>query len=264
MQMAASFARMSSLMKRSTEWAKPINGQAHRAVLPFDADLLLNVIEQVFEIEKKNFFGSGKNKRIVTAKEVIHLDRQRIRCDNHRAVRDRRPRPFKRRPPIRRRETEMQDRSRIRKHKEESSGEVRTENHTIACLTPNLPNQNGERVPSESTFYFFDARGNRRENVNLATGEAKPIVETVDTDNEGVDEPENRSVTVETRGVKKDIDYEIQSVGNTAQVVQGSYDNEIVIPRVPKFIDVPVSKNKPDPIVESMSPKQKGLIFPGY
>lgn len=155
----------------------------------------------------------------------------------------------------------MQVRSGIRKHMEESSGEVRTENCTIACLTPNLPNQNGERVLSESTFYLFDARGNRRENVNLATGEAKPIVETVDNDNEGVDSRKNRSVTVETRGVKKDIDYEIQNVGNTVQVVQGSYDNEIVIPRVPKFIDVPVSKNKPDPIVESMSPKRPGTTF---
>ena len=45
----------------------------HRDVLPFDADLLLNVIEQVFEMERENFFGSGKNKRIITAKEVFIL-----------------------------------------------------------------------------------------------------------------------------------------------------------------------------------------------
>ncbi|MBK9768453.1 MAG: hypothetical protein IPP63_16370 [Chloracidobacterium sp.] len=42
-------------------------------LLPFDADLLLNVIEQVFEMERENFFGSGKNKRIITAKEVFIL-----------------------------------------------------------------------------------------------------------------------------------------------------------------------------------------------
>jgi hypothetical protein len=116
-------------------------------------------------------------------------------------------------------------------------------------------------VPSESKLYFFDARGNRRENVNLATGEPIPIVETVDVDNEGESEPEPRSATVEVKGVKKDIDYEIQNVGNTVQVVQGSYDNKIVIPGIPKFIGVPVSRNKPEPIVGSMRPKRLGTTF---
>jgi hypothetical protein len=39
-------------MGEADKWASK-----HGDVLPFDADLLLNVIEQVFEMEKKNFFG---------------------------------------------------------------------------------------------------------------------------------------------------------------------------------------------------------------
>ncbi|MEW6362164.1 MAG: RHS repeat-associated core domain-containing protein, partial [Acidobacteriota bacterium] len=129
-----------------------------------------------------------------------------------------------------------------------------------------VTNENGEIEPSQSTLYYFNPRGQRSQNVDLATGESKPIVEEVNTDNEGVSEPEPRSTTVEVKGVKKDIDYKIQSVGNTVQVVQGSYDNRIIIPDVPKFINVSVSGNKPDPIVESMRPKRPGttLVLKGY
>jgi RHS repeat-associated protein len=129
-----------------------------------------------------------------------------------------------------------------------------------------VTNEKGEVVPSESTLYFFDVRDQRRQNFDLATGEPKTIVEEVDIDYEGVSAPEKRSVTVEVKGEKKDIDYKIQNVGNTVQVVQDSYDNKITIPGVPTFIGVPVSRNKPDPIVESMRPKQPGttLALNGY
>ncbi|MBK9767840.1 MAG: hypothetical protein IPP63_12895 [Chloracidobacterium sp.] len=102
----------------------------HRDVLPFDADLLLNVIEQVFEMERENFFGSGKNKRIITAKEVFILIgenqvRPSPRCPGSSAStsqtpaadsapRDRNARPI-----------------RGSKAMEESTGEVQTENRTI-------------------------------------------------------------------------------------------------------------------------------------
>jgi len=128
--------------------------------------------------------------------------------------------------------------------------------------------ENGEVVPSKSTLYFFDARGNRRENADLATGETKRIVEEVDIDNEGVSEPEPRSTTVEAKGVKKDIDYEIQNVGNTVQVVQGSYDNKISIPSrgAGELVYVPASRNETNTIVEPRKPKQPivPLVLKGY
>lgn len=71
----------------------------------------------------------------------------------------------------------------------------------------------------------------------------------------------HRGTDVETKGVITDIDYQIQNVGNTVQVVKGSYDDRIVIPGVPKSVDVPVSRNKPDPIVESMRPNRPGTTF---
>ena len=45
----------------------------HKDVKPFDAELLLLAIEEVFEMKRENFFGSGKNSRIITAKEICVL-----------------------------------------------------------------------------------------------------------------------------------------------------------------------------------------------
>ena len=39
-------------------------------VRPFDAELLLIAIEEVFDMKRENFFGGGKNSRIITAKEI--------------------------------------------------------------------------------------------------------------------------------------------------------------------------------------------------
>ncbi|HMO81072.1 MAG TPA: transposase [Pyrinomonadaceae bacterium] len=45
----------------------------HKDVTAFDAELLLSSIEDVFEMRRENFFGAGKNSRIITAKEVCIL-----------------------------------------------------------------------------------------------------------------------------------------------------------------------------------------------
>jgi len=45
----------------------------HKDVTPFDAELLLSVVEEVFEMKRENFFGPGKNSRIITAKEIYIL-----------------------------------------------------------------------------------------------------------------------------------------------------------------------------------------------
>ena len=45
----------------------------HKDIAPFDAELLLSVIEEVFEMKRENFFGPGKNSRIITAKEIYIL-----------------------------------------------------------------------------------------------------------------------------------------------------------------------------------------------
>ena len=43
---------------------------------PFDAESLLLAIEEVFEMKRENFIGSGKSSRIITAKEVCILIRK--------------------------------------------------------------------------------------------------------------------------------------------------------------------------------------------
>jgi len=45
----------------------------HKAVTPFDAELLLTVIEDVFEMQREKFCGSGKTSRIIEAKEAFIL-----------------------------------------------------------------------------------------------------------------------------------------------------------------------------------------------
>lgn len=45
----------------------------HKDGMPFDAELLLSVIEDVFEMQREKFSGSGKNSRIIMAKEVCIL-----------------------------------------------------------------------------------------------------------------------------------------------------------------------------------------------
>ena len=45
----------------------------HRDVTPFDAEILLSVIEEVFEMQREVFFGKGKNSRIIMAKEALLL-----------------------------------------------------------------------------------------------------------------------------------------------------------------------------------------------
>ncbi len=125
--------------------------------------------------------------------------------------------------------------------------------------------QNGQGVPDvKSTLYYFNVRGERKDN-GASIDPGNRIVETVEQDNEGVSEPEKRSVTVEVKGAKKDIDYSIQEIGPNVTVVPG-YDNKITIPGIPKQIGVPVN-NKPDPIAEAMRPKRPGIqtvVIRGY
>lgn len=45
----------------------------HKQVSPFDAELLLKAVEDVFDLPREKFFGSGKNSRIINAKEAFIL-----------------------------------------------------------------------------------------------------------------------------------------------------------------------------------------------
>ena len=130
-----------------------------------------------------------------------------------------------------------------------------------------VTDENGDVIPSESTLFYFNQRGQRSQNFDLVSGEPTTIVEEVDVDNEGISEPEPRSVTLEVNGQKKEIDYEVQNVGNTAQVVQGSYDNKITIPSIDrKPTETFIRIDRPDPIVEAMRPRRPGttLVLNGY
>ena len=55
-------------MGKVDKWASK-----HKDVTPFDAELLLSVIEEVFKMQRENLFGPGKNSSIITAKEVYIL-----------------------------------------------------------------------------------------------------------------------------------------------------------------------------------------------
>lgn len=54
------------LMGEVDKWASK-----HKIQLEFNAELLLASIEEIFEMSRENFFGSGKNSLIITAKEVF-------------------------------------------------------------------------------------------------------------------------------------------------------------------------------------------------
>ena len=124
--------------------------------------------------------------------------------------------------------------------------------------------RNHNVVPSNSTFFYFDVRGNRRQNTTLI-GESIPIVETVDVENQGTSEPEQRSATVEVNGLVVDIDYEVQNAGASVIVIEGSYTGQIVTPGLVNFDQVPAGGNKPVSTVVNPMPRQNAtFILPGY
>lgn len=123
-----------------------------------------------------------------------------------------------------------------------------------------VTNEDGKPVPdATSKLFYFNPKGERRENVDLNNPAARPV-ETVDVENEGQDEPEARSVTVTVKDVVKDIDYSIQTIGPSINVVQ-TYDNTIRVPGPLGIGGAPVSKT-PNLVVDSQLSSKRSVVLP--
>jgi hypothetical protein len=92
--------------------------------------------------------------------------------------------------------------------------------------------------------FYFDARDQRRQNVDLNAPD-RPPVESVDPTEERSDE--KRSVTINVGGMETNIDYTVQFVGNTAIIPPDSYERKVRIPQTVKSVGVPIYRHESSP-----------------